>query len=141
MTLKELEPIQPDDKGMVTLIMDGSERRFLKSKLIDYLHRNGAVNTLKQPVIKKPKKEVKVYTGAKRKAGRPVDPNRVKVKGPSRGEAIQKECTAIFPDGTEQRFPSCRKAALNFKVTPTAIHRFVIGRYEHKDGIKFKIAG
>ena len=81
MTLKELEPIQPDDKGMVTLIMDGSERRFLKSKLIDYLYRNGAVNTLKQPVIKKPKKEVKVYTGPKRKAGRPVDPNRIKVKG------------------------------------------------------------
>ena len=121
MTLLEIENLQPDHKGMVEVILDGQNRRFVKEKLIAFLQRNGATTSLETPETPRGKKEPKYDI-------------------PGKGVWKRRPVIATLPDGTEVRFISQREAGAKLKINHTNIPKVLAGNHRLKCGIKFRYA-
>lgn len=130
MTLKEIEQLEPDKNGIITCMMEGVQRRFVKEVLISHINDNNHTCLFK---IKKPAKQKKEVRKRAEKA--------VKVKGPDmRGKNGTIPIVAIFNDGTKKTFPSAASASLELSISRSDICRVAKGRYKQVKGFKFKYA-
>ena len=129
MTLQEVQQIEPDENGIITVEINGVEKRYLKSKMIDYLQRNPDVPLFgkrKKVAVKKvvPQKRVKKIKLAK--------------MPDQRGIRNSIPIIAIMPDGTEVYFPSSIAAVKEFKLCRSAVSKVLTCRQEHVQNIVFK---
>jgi len=124
MTVAELLPIKPDEKGIVTLEINGESRRFVKNMLLSILEQKEiqqidydfpAKATIKK--AKQLKKQVK--------------------KNPV-GYHVRKPVVAILPDGTKKKYESHTLAADDLKVAVTGITNTLKGRQNTTGGIQFQ---
>ena len=131
MTLQDILPIQPDEKGVIVINIDGSDRKFIKTKLIDYLQKDTGEENLTQ--VFKP--------AVVKKRGRPkkTDVRPVKLKR-GKGSGKRRPVIATLPDGMEREFESGAEAARNLGIDRTNIPHVLSGKYCHCYGIKFRYA-
>jgi hypothetical protein len=127
MTFRDVLPIEPDEKGVIVINIDGTHRRFVKAKLIEYLEKETGDLAINQ-VIRPPKKK-----------GRPRTA-KVLIKKKAKGEWKRMAVVAILPDGTEHLYVSYSEAARSLKIAKSGINKCVAGKYEKIKGIKFKRA-
>ena len=126
MTIEEIQPLQPDENGIITVEVDGKIKRYIKEKLIRFLHCNPGI-----VVFKKPKK--------KRKPPTKRIPKVKALKGPDmRGIKNRVPVTATMPDGREINFESSRAAIRALKVGKSSISKVLKGHQAHVQNIKFK---
>lgn len=96
----------PDNNGIVTVDVEGKPRRFVASKLADYLSKN---NMIKPPVLKKKKekktKRVRVVGGPKKKQ------KNYHKRNYRQGFHRRKSVVAIDKDGGRTPFVSITAAA------------------------------
>ena len=126
MTIKEIQPMQPDTNGIINVEVNGTMKRYLKVKLIDFLQRNPGAVLFKKPKIKRKAPQIRV-----KKEKLP--------KGPDmRGAHNKRPITATMPDGREIDFESSRAAVRELKVGKSAISAVLTGAQAHVQNIKFK---
>lgn len=128
MTIQEIQATQADEKGIITIQMEGRERKFVKEKLIAFLMSNAGTIVFEMP---------------KRKKERPVRQRRQKKeklpKGPDkRGHSNKVPIVAIMPDGKEISFPSSMDAVKTLKVNKSAVSKVLTGMQQHVQNIRFK---
>jgi hypothetical protein len=120
-------PIEPDEKGVIVINIDGTHRRFVKAKLIEYLEKETGDLAINQ-VIRQPKKK-----------GRPRTAKAL-TKKMARGEWKRAAVIAIMPDGTEHPYVSYSEAARVLNIAKSGINKCVSGKYKQIKGFKFKRA-
>ena len=123
MTIEEIQLIQPDENGIITIEADGVKKRYVKAKHIDFLQRN--------PSGKKPKKKKTPPQKRIKKEKLPKGPDR-------RGLHNQVPITATMPDGKEINFVSSRAAVRELKLGKSSISAVLNGTQAHVQNIKFK---
>jgi len=130
MSIEEIHQLQPDEKGIVTVLQDGTERRFLKEKLLSWLERSpiGYSESITMPVVKK---AVRIKT---------VKAKPVTIKKKPQGYHVQRPVIAILPGGEEKQFPSRKKAADTLNIDVTGITNALKGRQCKVKGFMFKEA-
>ena len=136
MTLQQIESIQPDEKGMISLLLNGVERRFMKEKFISYLQRNNDAPGFEIPRVKTRKQRKPKQQTKKRMKGVKL-PRRV-IKTGQRGKCHSIPIIATLPDGTELPFPSSAQASRDLNIYKCGIHRVLHGKLPHVNMIKFK---
>ena len=121
MTIEEIQYIPADEKGIITIQMDGRERKFVKEKLMKFLINNaGTLEKVKRVRQKREKKEKLP-------------------KGPDkRGHANRVPVVAIMPDGKEIPFASSMEAVKTLKVNKSAVSKVLTGVQQHVNNIRFK---
>lgn len=128
MTLQEVQLIEPNENGIITVEIEGKEKRYIKSKLIDFLERNPLASLFGN------RKKVAVKKVVVKRIKKVVLP-----KGPDRrGLERKKPIIAIMPDGTEVYFPSSISAVKEFKVCRSAVSKVLTGRQLSTKNIQFK---
>lgn len=131
MTIEQIKLVEPDASGVVTLLLNGVERKFMKEKLLEFLQRK-PVNEFKMP--KAIKKSI-----IKRKEEKKFFEKPIKVKGPDmRGKNGMIPIIAIFPDGGEKLFPSASMAAHALCINRSDICKVARGVYQKAKNIKFR---
>lgn len=129
MTAQEISKYEPDENGVIVVNVDGTPRRFIKEKLIQFLSKQeGEVVLFKAKI-----------TPDKKKRGRPAKPKPIVGKR-GYGNHRPKPIIAIMPDGSEKLYPSSAEAARVLNITRTNIPHALSGKYRHVGGIKFKRA-
>lgn len=122
MNIEEIKQLVPDDKGIITVNVDGVDKRFVQEKLIQFL-------------LKKEKRFTKPVP--KRKSKKPK-----KIRG-AFGSHRKRAVIATGKDGVEIRFDSSAAAAnaLGFdKNSKNNIPHALSGKYKTVGGYKFKYA-
>lgn len=123
MTIEEIQSIQADANGIITIEVDGIKKRYVKAKRIDFLQRNPSGN-----------KEKKKRKPAEKKVKKEKLP-----KGPDkRGHANRVPVIAIMPDGQEINFPSSIAAIVGLKLSKSAVSKVLTGVQQHVNNIRFK---
>ena len=126
MRLEEIQAIEADENGIITIEVDGKVKRFLKEKLVRFLNCNPGTVFFNKP---KKKRNPSVKRVPKEKAP----------KGPDmRGIKNRVAITATMPDGKEIDFPSSRAAIIALKVGKSSISKVLKGHQDHVQNIKFK---
>ena len=126
MTIEEIQALEPDENGIITVEVDGKVKRFLKEKLIRFLNCNPGTVFFKKP---------------KKKRNPPIKriPKEKLPKGPDmRGIKNRVPVTAIMPDGKEINFESSRAAIRALKVGKSSISKVLKGHQAHVQNIKFR---
>jgi len=129
MSIEEIHQLQPDEKGIVTVLQDGTERRFFKEKLLSWLERSPKEYSkgITMPV----KKVVRIKT---------VKAKPVTINKKPQGYHVQRPVIAILPCGEEKQFPSRKKAADTLNIDVTGITNALKGRQRKVKGFMFKEA-
>lgn len=123
MTIEEIQSIQADANGIITIEVDGIKKRYVKAKRIDFLQRNPSGN-----------KEKKKRKPAEKKVKKEKLP-----KGPDkRGHANRVPIIAIMPDGKKIPFASSMEAVKTLKVNKSAVSKVLTGVQQHVNNIRFK---
>jgi len=129
MSIEEIYQLHPDEKGIVTVLQDGTERRFLKEKLLIWLERSP--KEYSQSITMPVKKTVRIKT---------VKAKPVTIKKKPQGYHVQRPVIAILPGGEEKQFPSRKKAADTLNIDVTGITNALKGRQRKVKGFMFKEA-
>jgi len=127
MTINELEAIPADENGIVSVTIDGEQRRFVKEKFHAWLLKNahnGIVATIKKAPAKVITKKAPVLI----------------VKKNPIGYHMKKKVVAIMPDGTEKEFDSRKKASDELGLDLTGITNMLKGRQRTVKGLRFREA-
>ena len=129
MMIEEIQLLQPDANGIINVEVNEKTKRFIKTKLIDFLQRNpGAVLFEKRKKVK-----IKKQPPIKR------IPKEKLPKGPDmRGICNKIPITATMPDGKEINFESSRAAVRELKLNKSSISKVLTGVQAHVQNIKFK---
>ena len=128
MTIEEIQAIPADEKGIITIQMDGRERKFVKKKLIAFLISNAGTILFDIP---KRKKERPLRQKWEKKEKLPKGPDK-------RGHSNKVPIVAIMPDGKEIPFPSSMDAVKTLKVNKSAVSKVLTGMQQHVQNIRFK---
>ena len=126
MTIEEIQALEPDENGIITIEVDGKTKKYIKEKLIRFLNCNPGIVVFKNP---------------KKKRNPPIKrmPKEKLPKGPDmRGIKNRVPVTATMPDGREINFESSRAAIRALKVGKSSISKVLKGHQAHVQNIKFK---
>lgn len=128
MKFKDILPVEPDERGVIVINIDGTERRFVKAKLIQFMEKETGELAIDQVI---------------RKKGRPRLPKALKppkelTKKRNKGEWKRRAVVAIMPDGTEHIYVSYSDAARELKIAKSGINKCISGKYKQIHGMKFK---
>lgn len=102
----------PGADGIVTINVDGKNKRFVHEKLISFLLRNGIKNKVKKPAVVK--KQI--------------------------GEQRRKPVIVTTPENKELTFESSAAAARSLALCRTNIPHVLSGKYRHINGHKIRYA-
>ena len=129
MTIEEIQALQSDENGIITIEVDGKIKRYIKSKRIDFLQRNPDGVLFEKPKKLKIKRQPPVKRIPKEKLPKGPDMRGIKNRVP---------VTATMPDGREINFESSRAAIRALKVGKSSISKVLKGHQAHVQNIKFK---
>lgn len=129
MNLKQVQNLEPDEKGIIEIIIDGRSRRFVKQKLINGLQANNDKITALLMTPKKPS-----YIIERAKVWKPT------IRKNPVGAHKRRPVIAIMPDGKELPFASGAEAARVLGMDQSNIPNIIKGRYPHIKRIKFRYA-
>ena len=132
MTVSDVELIIPNESGIITILLDGKERRYMKEKFIEFLIKNKG-NKMDLPEFKIPK--VKTEKKEFKRRGKEV----IKIKGEDmRGRSNCIPIIAVYPNGNEVNYPSSSAASIDLGLTRSDICKVINGHYSEIKKFKFK---
>lgn len=146
--------ILPDSDGVVSVFMNGKERRFIREKMIDWLKKSGYKRIFKKPKKLPKEKPIKILKIKEKLL--PIKKIKVKILKPQKKLKIKKEpfvyqkkgygrhggsygfTKRAIICGNGKKYDSAYQASKELLLNRASIFQVCNGKYKHTKGFTFK---